>query len=532
MYGAIALQNTKETEVGHILRRSLVWKVALATTLSLLMASISSWRMIADDKKNIKNPAALNEKRIESWSCDDFDDDTTITPSECGNVDREMCGYNCISDWCQSMCGDMCSAGEGALCAYTKLSNLQDTCAQVESELLKKGKSLVEELEIESNQKRVYEAACLRLSRDNLSAHAKYDPLNSQGFPICDHHAFCGFCAQSQECTQIVPKVPSPTRIESGGCAAAALGRIVSICDEFAYFSSALYAKASDANIIREQQNKNERLRKIFYINCDNDIERRNFQESQLERIGIPYERFACVSGDSFEQVFASRGNITKRFASKPLRNIREGAPDDTEAHIIRAHTIGVWLSHYLLFELIASYANDKDKEGIYLILEDDALIPPEITAGDIDRAAASLPKDWAYASLNVHESICLEDKVNEDWFVKRGLTNASLFGSERVALGTCTPIQIDNQWQDPNILYLSAAAQLLRPSTAAHVTHWLDGLPIYHIDALLRTPSGAHLRSFQFKNNLISTATNLGETRRGHIFSSQNDHRLLRRRN
>uniref|UniRef100_A0A7S3JSP8 Glycosyl transferase family 25 domain-containing protein n=1 Tax=Aureoumbra lagunensis TaxID=44058 RepID=A0A7S3JSP8_9STRA len=515
MYGAIALQSTKETEVRHILRRSLVWKIALATTLSLLMASISSWRMIADDEKNIE-VSALNEKRIDSWSCNDFDDDTTITPSECGYVDREMCEQHCTSDWCQSMCGEMCSAGEGALCAYTKLSNLQDTCAQVEAELIKKGKSLVEELDIESNQKRVYEAACSRLTHQrNDSTHPR----------VCDHHAFCSFCAQSQECTQIVPKVPSPTRIESGGCAAAALGRIVSICDEFQYFSSALRNdddESSDANILQHQQNKIERLRKIFYINCDNDIERRDFQESQLERIGIPYERFACVSGDTVEEVFASRGNTTKRFASKPLRNIREG---------IRAHTVGVWLSHYLLFELIASYTNDK--EGIYLILEDDALIPPEITAGAIDRAAASLPKNWAYASLNVHESICLEDKVNEDWFVKRGLTNASLFGSERLSLGTCTPIQIDNQWHDPNILYLSAAAQLLRPSTAANVTHWLDGLPIYHIDALLRTPSGALLPSFQFKSNLISTATNFGETRRGQISSSsssESGRRLLLR--
>ena len=73
-----------------------------------------------------------------------------------------------------------------------------------------------------------------------------------------------------------------------------------------------------------------------------------------------------------------------------------------------------------------------------------------------MERAAASLPRDWAYASLNVHETVCREDAVNDDWFLKRSAS--SLLGAERVFYGHCEAVRLDRQWASGSILHVRRA--------------------------------------------------------------------------
>lgn len=89
--------------------------------------------------------------------------------------------------------------------------------------------------------------------------------------------------------------------------------------------------------------------------------------------------------------------------------------------------------------------------DDLYLVLEDDAVPADGVRRLDVERAASSLPEDWAYASLNVHESVCAEDAVGGGWFLKR--SSSTLLGAERVARGDCSPLRISSQWADRNIL-------------------------------------------------------------------------------
>ena len=156
----------------------------------------------------------------------------------------------------------------------------------------------------------------------------------------------------------------------------------------------------------------------------------------------------------------------------------------------------------------------DDDPDGLYVCREDGAVLADGFDASAIDRAAASLPADWAYASLNAHESICEQDRANEDWYVKRAPKDGSLFGSSRVAAGDCDAKSLDGEWHDGRILYLSAAASLLRPATAKRVLDWLDAQPIYHIDAALRTPDARTFAAYQFRTNLFAISHDVSESR------------------
>ena len=45
------------------------------------------------------------------------------------------------------------------------------------------------------------------------------------------------------------------------------------------------------------------KLRKAIFINCDFSKDRLALQEKNLKMLGVPYERFPCVSGDTMEVV-------------------------------------------------------------------------------------------------------------------------------------------------------------------------------------------------------------------------------------
>lgn len=465
---------------------------------------------ILDSKKTKSLEWRIDVKDVRNadWLCSDFDDEQAIRPEECGLVDEMMCKDHCVSRWCQELCEQSCSKGEGALCAYKSLSDLATTCNKVQQVMKIRNLTVASELELAAQSHAIVRDKCRPLADSRVENPRKdelIDPRNENGYPMCDHHAWCFFCAGSETCETIVPKARAPERVESGGCAAASLGRIVSICDEAGQFDNSVWIRE---NATQDADLKPSLLRKIYYINCDFATDRRALQEEQLKRLGVPYERFSCVSGDSVEDVLQKPEAVEINVRNRPklpyLHNVKE---------MTHAHTIGTWISHYVLFDRIARVHSD-DPEGLYLILEDDAILDPRFSIADIDRISFSLPADWAYASLNVHESYCLEDRINEDWFLKHANLGATLYDSERAATGRCTPVTKDDAWRDSHILYLSAAAQLLRPATASKVVDWLDSRPVYHVDAILRTPNASTFPSFQFKENMFYTALSVSETR------------------
>lgn len=94
---------------------------------------------------------------------------------------------------------------------------------------------------------------------------------------------------------------------------------------------------------------------KIYYINADDAVVRREWMEGLLQSQSIVYERFPAV--------MATRDHLNEDLVSR----IATGQPD------LQLGTLGCWLSHYELVKIIMNKHRDEN----ILILEDDVdLIP------------------------------------------------------------------------------------------------------------------------------------------------------------
>ena len=52
-------------------------------------------------------------------------------------------------------------------------------------------------------------------------------------------------------------------------------------------------------------------------------------------------------------------------------------------------------------------------------MLEDDTYLGPAYSVANLLARADTLFDVWNLASFNVHESVCLEDAVNDDWLLR-----------------------------------------------------------------------------------------------------------------
>ena len=98
---------------------------------------------------------------------------------------------------------------------------------------------------------------------------------------------------------------------------------------------------------------------RIIYINSDGASERRELQERQLSRCGIPYERFEAIHPTTDDLV--SESGRYHEFYRRLRPTMRK----------ISSSTIGCYLSHYF----IHVRARDEGWEN-YLVLEDDCRLP------------------------------------------------------------------------------------------------------------------------------------------------------------
>ena len=95
---------------------------------------------------------------------------------------------------------------------------------------------------------------------------------------------------------------------------------------------------------------------KVYYINLDKSIDRKEFMENQFKKLNIPIERISAVYGIEVDKTVLRK---TKRkhniLAHFPL-------PNDGE--------IGICMTHFKLWDYIS-----KQPEDFSIVLEDDAIV-------------------------------------------------------------------------------------------------------------------------------------------------------------
>ncbi|KAH8070562.1 hypothetical protein JL721_4959 [Aureococcus anophagefferens] len=141
---------------------------------------------------------------------------------------------------------------------------------------------------------------------------------------------------------------------------------------------------------------------KVFYINCDADLDRRASIEAQLDRAlpGVPRERVACTDTASAKFAYESGG---VRGLDLSTETAHFGAD---EAYT----TLAIYLSHTSIQETIAAM-----DDGLYLALEDDAVFAD----GFLEKfRALDLPEAFDLVRLGCWTEESPEDRATKDAFV------------------------------------------------------------------------------------------------------------------
>ena len=131
-------------------------------------------------EKSFSNQFRTTSALIE-WTCSEVDL-LDLTPKNCYLPDRLMCEIRCSIEGsaCEYLCGESCQRGEGALCVYEHLSNLEQTCASIAN-----------------------------MTFTHLEFHGR-NIARSPRMIDCDYFAYCSYCADSDECSQLVQKPEIP----------------------------------------------------------------------------------------------------------------------------------------------------------------------------------------------------------------------------------------------------------------------------------------------------------------------------------
>lgn len=110
---------------------------------------------------------------------------------------------------------------------------------------------------------------------------------------------------------------------------------------------------------------------KVYYINLDKSIERRNFMENQFKELNIPLTRMPAVYGKELPQDFLKK--------AKSQFNIFTHYPNLNEGEI------GLTKTYFDLWKIIT-----KQKEDYAIVLEDDALLTDDFFP-DLDKLLQSM---------------------------------------------------------------------------------------------------------------------------------------------
>lgn len=95
---------------------------------------------------------------------------------------------------------------------------------------------------------------------------------------------------------------------------------------------------------------------KVYYINLDKSLERRNFMENQFKKLNVPITRMPAIYGKELDKELLKK--------EKRKHNILAHFPYPNDGEI------GICLTHFNLWKFLS-----KQPEDFSIILEDDALI-------------------------------------------------------------------------------------------------------------------------------------------------------------
>lgn len=118
---------------------------------------------------------------------------------------------------------------------------------------------------------------------------------------------------------------------------------------------------------------------KIFFINLDKSVERRKEMESQLERTGLPFERFSAIDGNSYSEEFFNGYYSANENAKKYYVSLSKSE-------------IACYISHLKVCEKIISENLD-----YAIVLEDDIILKDFFAF--VPNALNSIA-DWNYIKL------------------------------------------------------------------------------------------------------------------------------------
>jgi len=205
------------------------------------------------------------------------------------------------------------------------------------------------------------------------------------------------------------------------------------------------------------------KIQKIFFINKDSDVERREFMENQLNKTGIPYERFTAIEISKSEDLFhpkykkiLKRGllasyvnqyNLTVAGVDKWINKIYEDLSctkensktkkmkllcekrnndnygkfykyTDVLKNSINKNDLGpisVSISHELLLRRIRRFKNIRPKmnTGVVLILEDDSIVLPDIQSR-LNNVLPMVPDDFDTVRIGYFNNYHLNDELNK----------------------------------------------------------------------------------------------------------------------
>ncbi|MEN8964866.1 MAG: glycosyltransferase family 25 protein [Polaribacter sp.] len=95
---------------------------------------------------------------------------------------------------------------------------------------------------------------------------------------------------------------------------------------------------------------------KVYYINLDKSVQRRDFMENQFKKMNIPITRVSAIYGKELDKEFLKK--------EKKKHNILAHFPYPNDGEI------GICLTHFKLWKFLS-----KQSEDFSIVLEDDALI-------------------------------------------------------------------------------------------------------------------------------------------------------------
>jgi glycosyl transferase family 25 len=95
---------------------------------------------------------------------------------------------------------------------------------------------------------------------------------------------------------------------------------------------------------------------KVYYINLEKSVDRKNFIENQFKELQVPITRIAAVYGKALEEIYLKK--------EKKKHNILAHFPFPNDGEI------GICLTHFKLWKFLS-----EQPEDFSIVLEDDALI-------------------------------------------------------------------------------------------------------------------------------------------------------------